>query len=288
MITLHLYRKRIVKGNYYADARPMGVFVDDYHICDMKPGDYFAVYITPGTHKIVVKIPVLILNTMTKEITVDANTTDVYVAFRGLLGKYIYSKMFEPVQYNSAIFSGAPGGMAKVVMHCEDIALKSFIWYSVSVDDQPVGTMDGKNPEMAFTVPKGKHRVAFESYFDFGYACIDVNDDFTYMLVDDCKIVGVHIPQNDPASASKQVKCVLTRTSMVKGCAASTKIRIDTNIDLSLKNGETKSVFITGGRHTIMLKANKVNVKDFIIPDNCSEIDILIDNLDDIKSITAK
>ena len=75
---------------------------------------------------------------------------------------------------------------------------------------------------------------------------------------------------------------------MVKGCAASTKIRIDTNIDLSLKNGETKSVFITGGRHTIMLKANKVNVKDFIIPDNCSEIDILIDNLDDIKSITAK
>ena len=37
-----------------------------------------------------------------------------------------------------------------------------------------------------------------------------------------------------------------------------------------------------------MLKANKVNIKDFIIPDNCSEIDILIDNLDDIKSITAK
>ena len=50
----------------------------------------------------------------------------------------------------------------------------------------------------------------------------------------------------------------------------------------------TISVFISEGRHTIMLKANKVNVKDFIIPDNCSEIDILIDNLDDIKSITAK
>ncbi len=43
MITLHLYRKRIVKGNYYADARPMGVFVDDYHICDMNPEMAFTV-----------------------------------------------------------------------------------------------------------------------------------------------------------------------------------------------------------------------------------------------------
>lgn len=197
MITLHVYRKRIVRGIYYADARPMGVFVDDYHICDMKPGDQFAVYVTPGPHKIVVKVPVLISNTLTKEITVDANTTDVYVAFRGRMGKYISPKLFEPVQYNAAIFSGAPGGIAKIAMHCEDMSLKSNIWYSVSIDDQPVGTMDGKNPEMAFTVPKGKHRVAFESYYGFGYACIDVNDDFTYMLVDDCNEIDILIDNLD-------------------------------------------------------------------------------------------
>ena len=288
MITLHLYRKRIVKGNYYADARPMGVFVDDYHICDMKPGDQFAVYVTPGPHKIVVKVPVLISNTLTKEITVDANTTDVYVAFRGRMGKYISPKIFEPVQYNAAIFSRVQSGIAKIAMHCEDIALKSFIWYAVSVDDQPVGTMDGKNPEMAFNIPKGRHRVAFESYFDFGYACIDVNEDFMYMLLDDCRIVCVQTPQLNPVGSGRQIKCVLTRTSMFRGCAAPTKIRIDTNIDLSLKNGETKSVFISEGKHTIMLKINKIIVREFIIPDNCSEIDILIDNLDEIKSITAK
>ena len=288
MTTLHLYRKRIVKGNYYTDSRPMGVFVDDYHICDMKPGEYAAVYVTPGPHKVVVKAPVLISNTFTKEFTVDANTTDVYVAFRGRMGKYISPKMFEPALYNAADFSGAPGGMAKVVMHCEDIALKSNIWYGVSIDDQPVGTMDGKNPEMAFNVPKGKHRVAFESYFNYGYACIDVTEDFMYMLVDNCKIIGIQVPQSNPVNSNRQIKCVLTRTSLVRGCAASTKIRIDTNIDMSLRNGETKSVFIPEGRHTIVLKANKITVRDFIIPDNCSEIDILIDNLDEIKSITAK
>ncbi len=37
-----------------------------------------------------------------------------------------------------------------------------------------------------------------------------------------------------------------------------------------------------------MLKANKITVRNFIIPDNCSENDILIDNLDEISSITAK
>ena len=288
MITLHLYRKRIVKNNYYADFRPIAVFVDDYHICDMKPGEYTAVMVTPGTHKIVLKLPVLISNTLTKEFTVDANTTDVYVAFRGRMGKYISSKIFEIAQYNNADFLCVPGNMSKVVMHCEDIALKSFIWYSVSIDDQPVGTMDGKNPEMAFIVPKGRHRVAFESHFDFGYACIDVNEDSLYMLVNDCKIIGIQTPKINPVNPNRQIKCVLTRTSHFSGCACSTKIRIDTNIDLSLRNGETKAVFISEGRHTIMLKANKINIKEFIIPDNCSEIDILIDSLDEIKSITAR
>lgn len=288
MITLHIYRKRIVKPNYYADPSPATVYVDDYKICDMKPGDQTAVYVTPGTHKITIRLPLISVHTLTQEFTADANTTDVYVAFRGKMGKYIYPQMFNPVQYNLADFTRAPGGMAKITMHCEDIALKSYIWYGVSIDDQPVGTMDGKNPEMAFNVPKGRHRVAFESYFEFAYACVDVNEDNMYMIVNDCRIVGVHIPQINPVNPGRQIKCVLTRTSLVRGCACATKIRIDSNIDINLRNGQTKSVFITEGRHMIMLKANKITVRDFIIPDNCSEIDILIDNLDEISSITAK
>ncbi len=154
MITLHLYRKNIVRDNYYADSRPMPVFVDDYHICDMKPADYTAVYVTPGTHKNVVKVPVLISNTLTKEITVDANTTDVYVAFAGRMGKYISPKIFEPALYNKVEFTGVPGAVSKVTFRSEDIALKHFIWYMVTIDDQAVGTMDGKNPELALNVPK--------------------------------------------------------------------------------------------------------------------------------------
>jgi len=42
------------------------------------------------------------------------------------------------------------------------------------------------------------------------------------------------------------------------------------------------------GIHSLVLKANRINVQQFIVPANCSEIDILIDNMDDIKSITAR
>ena len=288
MIRLHIYRKNIVHSNYYSDARPMPVFVDGYHICDMKPADYTAVYVTPGTHKIVVKVPVLLSNTLTKEFTVEANTTDVYVAFRGRMGKYISSKIFEPAQYNLAEFSSAPGIMAKVTFRSEDMSLKHFIWYAVSIDDQTVGIMDGKHPELALNVPKGKHRVTFESLFEIGYTWLDIREDCLYVPVNDCKIVSVLTPPDNPVNSNRQIKCVFTRESRVRGCACSTKITLDTNINISLRNGETKTVFISGGRHTLVLKANKINVREFIVPDNCSEIDILIDNMDDIISITAK
>ncbi len=108
------------------------------------------------------------------------------------------------------------------------------------------------------------------------------------MPVNDCRIVSVLTPPNNTVNPGRQIKCVFTRISQVRGCAASTKITLDTNNTFSLKNGETKAVFISEGSHSLMLKANKINVQQFIVPDNCSEIDILIDNMDDIKSITAK
>ena len=288
MITLHLYRKSITRNNYYVDSRPMGVFVDGYHVCDMKPADYMAVYITPGTHKIVIKVPVLISNTLTKEFTVDANTTDIYVAFAGRMGKYLSPKIFEPAQYNMAEFSSVPGNTTKVTIRCEDIALKHFIWYTVSIDDQGVGIMDGNNPEMVLNVPRGKHRVTFESLFDVGYSWLDVRDDDLYVVVDDCKVIGVLTPPAKPANPNRQIKCVFTRPNQFRGCAASTKITLDTNINFKLKNGETKAVFISEGVHSLVLKANRINIQQFIVPANCNEIDILIDHLDEIKSITAK
>ena len=288
MTTLHIYRKSIIKDNYYTDKRPMPVFVDDYHVCDMKPGDYTAVSVTPVPHKIVVKVPVLVSNTLTKEITVDGSSTDVYFAFRGRMGKYISPKIFEPAQYNMAEFSGVPGTMAKVALRSEDMALKPFIWYTVTINGHPAGTMDGDHLEFAFTIPKGKHRVAFESQFEIGYAVLDIREDSTYVLVNDCKIIYVLTPPVNPANPARQIKCVFTRKSRVEGCACSTKITIDTVQTLKLKNGETKAVFISEGRHVLVLRANKIEAREFTVPDNCSEIDILIDNMDDIVSITAK
>ncbi len=288
MITLHLYRKNIIHDNYYVDRRPMGVFVDGYHICDMKPSDYTAVYVTPGAHKIVVKVPVLISNTLTKEFTADANTTDVYVAFAGRMGKYISPKIFEPAQYNMAEFSSMPGNTTKVTFRCEDIALKHFIWYTVNIDDRAVGIMDGKNPELVLNVPRGKHRITFESLFDVGYSWLDVRDDDLYVVVNDCKAVCVLTPPAKPANPGRQVKCVFTRPSQFSGCAGSTKVTLDTNIYFKLKNGESKTMYISEGIHSLVLKANRINVQQFIVPANCSEIDILLENLEDIKSITAK
>lgn len=288
MITLHIYRKSIVKSNYYTDSRPLPVQVDGYHICDMKPGDYTAVYITPGTHKIFIKIPGLLSDPVIKEFTVEENTTDIYVSFRGIMGKYIHAMMFEPARYNLAEFSSLPGNMARVTFRSEDIDLKSFIWYMVTIDDQAVGTMDGKHPELTVNVPKGKHRITFESLFEVGYTWLDVREDNLYVPVNNCSIVGVLTPPNNPVNPGRQIKCVLTRLSQVRGCACSTKITLDTNINFNLKNGETKTMLISEGRHSLVLKANRVNIQEFIVPANCSEIDILIENIDNIKSITAK
>ena len=288
MITLHIYRKRIVKPNYYANAKPISVYVDGYHICDMKPQDYTAVYVVPGTHKIVMKVPGVFEDPLTKEFTVYDSTTDVYLAFRGRMGKYIAPKIFEIAQYNLGEFSSTQGDMATVNMRCEDIALKSYIWYTVTVDDYAAGVMDGKHPEMAFNAARGKHRVMFESLFDLAYASLEVKDDSSLVIVQDCNIVSVSPLMNNSASSIRPVKCVFTRTSKFSGCAGTTRITIDNDINLSLKNGETKDVFISEGRHTLMVKANKVTVREFIVPDNCSEINILIDNLDEICSITAK
>lgn len=98
MITLHIYRKKIIKDNYYANTKPIPVFVDGYYICDMKPGDYTAVYVIPGTHKIDMKVPGLLSSPLTKEFTVAENNTDVYVAFRGRMGKWIEPMIFEIAQ----------------------------------------------------------------------------------------------------------------------------------------------------------------------------------------------
>ena len=288
MIRLHIYRKKIIKDNYYANTTPVPVFVDDCHICDMKPADYTAVTVTPGTHKIVMKVPGLLSDPLTKEFTVDAGITDVYVAFRGRMGKYIDPVIFEIARYNIADFSCVPGNMTKVAMRCEDMALKSFIWCSVTIDGRMVGTMDGKHLDMVFTVPKGKHRVTFESLFEVGFACLDAREDFMQVLVNECGIICVYAPQNNPVSSNRQIKCVFTRTGRIVGCAGTTRIRIDTDINVNLKNGETKAVFISEGRHLLVIRANKIQTRELIVPDNCSEIDILIDNMDDISSITAK
>lgn len=288
MITLHIYRKRIVKPNYYANAKPISVYVDGYHICDMKPQDYTAVYVVPGTHKIVMKVPGVFEDPLTKEFSVYDSTTDVYLAFRGRMGKYIAPKIFEIAQYDLGEFSSTQGDMATVNMRCEDIALKSYIWYTVTVDDYAAGVMDGKHPEMAFNAARGKHRVMFESLFDLAYASLDVKDDSSLVIVQDSNIISVTSLKYNSASLDRPVKCVFTRTSKFRGCAGTTRITIDTDINLSLNNGGTSAVFISEGRHTLMVKANKVNVREFIVPANCSEIDILIDNMDDIVSITAK
>ena len=71
IVNLRIYNKAIVRANYYAEIRATSVFVDDKHICDLLPGYYTNVGITPGKHKIVIKSPGFLMAPVTKEFTVD-------------------------------------------------------------------------------------------------------------------------------------------------------------------------------------------------------------------------
>ncbi|WP_034450377.1 hypothetical protein [Butyrivibrio sp. AE2032] len=176
IINLRIYRKAIVRSHYYADARAITVYVDDQHIADLNPGYLVVVGITPGTHKMVIKAPGFLMAQVTKEFTVDANTTDVYVAFRGRLGKYVDPVIFDPYQYNAAELSRLTERTTKITIRSEDLSLKGNIWYSVAVDDQPIGTIDGNHLSLVSAIAKGKHKISFESVHEVDYACIDVKE----------------------------------------------------------------------------------------------------------------
>ena len=288
MVTLHIYRKKTVRDNYYVNPKPIPVYVDDYHICDLKPGETTAVYVVPGPHKLEIKPPGFLEDPVTKEFTVDASYTDVYVAFRGRMGKYIRPWIFGVYQNNIAEFSGTSQEMGRVTFRWEDIDLKINVWYEISIDGQPIGIMDGKHPELAMNIPKGKHRVKFEELHEAEYESLDVTTDNSYVLVSNCKILHVQRSWNNPMTSNRQIKCVFTRQSQFAGCAATTKILIDAVSLVTLKNGETKAVLISEGKHSLLIKCNKIEVREIVVPENCSELYIMIENVDNITSITAK
>lgn len=290
MIKLHIYRKKIIKPHYYADARAIPVFLDDKPIGDMNPGDNIITDIAPGPHKIVIKAPGFLMAPVTKEFTVDENSTDVHVAFRGRLGKYIEPMIFELIQYNAAELLSREENSTKITVCSEDMSLKMNIWYMVTVDDRMVGTMDGNSPSLVFNTSKGKHLVVFEALHEIGYAIVNVKDDCDsmYVLVNNCEVLDVrsHIPQ--ASSSARQVKCVFTRSRQFKGCAGTTKIIIDGSVKVDLKNGETKETYLSEGNHSLLIKCNRIETKDFVVPENSNKVTFNIEDVDDIRSIVVE
>ena len=287
---LHIYRKSIIKPNYYSSTKEIPLYVDDRYITDMKPGDTINLEITPGTHKIVIKAPGLLMAPVTSEFTADENSTDIYVAFRGRLGKYIDPKIFEIKQFKASDLMVSTTQRAKVTFISEDISLKCNIYCNITVDGQPVGHLDGYNPRLEFIAAKGKHFAFLESYYEAGYACIDVKDfsDSTIVMIDDCDILDIqpHFPKT--VNSNSQVKCVFSRPSQFRGCAGTTKIVIDGELRLNLKNGETKEVLLSEGNHCLMLKANSIRVVDFVVPENSNKVIINLVDIDKIQSIVAE
>lgn len=290
IINLRIYRKSIVKPNYYADARPIPVYVDDKHMGDMNPGYFIIVGITPGTHKIVIKAPGFLMAPVTQEFTVNENTTDVYVAFRGRMGKYIEPMIFDVCQYNANELSRETLRTTKITFSNEDITLKFNIWCAITIDDQPIGIMDGNHLRLESSIAKGKHKISFESLYRVGYECIDVKEDYgnLFVPIGECNIIDVQSLSSNRGGSNRQVKCVLSRTGEFRGCLGTTHITIDGNINVELKNGGTKEVFLPEGNHTIMVKANGVTTRNFVIPEKCNKVSIFIENVDKIRSIVTE
>lgn len=230
IVNLRIYRKAIIRPHYYADARPIPVCVDDHHVGDLNPGYLVNVGITPGTHKMEIKAPGFLMAPVSKEFTVDVNTTDVYVAFRGRLGKYVDPVIFDVYQYNASELSRDTARTTPITFHSEDISLKGNIWYSVAIDDVPVGTMDGNHLSLDTAIPKGKHKISFESIHEVDYGCIDVREDCDslYVPVNRGKIIDVQAHSAQSNASGRLVKCVMTRSSQIKGCAGTTNISIVT------------------------------------------------------------
>ena len=98
MARLHIYRKSIIKANYYTDTRAISVFLDDRLIGKMNPGNNMTIEVAPGPHKMVIRPGGLLRFPDTQEFTVDADSTDVYAAFRGRMARYIDPMIFQIYQ----------------------------------------------------------------------------------------------------------------------------------------------------------------------------------------------
>ncbi len=290
IVNLRIYNKAIVRANYYAEIRATSVFVDDKHICDLLPGYYTNVGITPGKHKIVIKSPGFLMAPVTKEFTVDESTTDVYVAFRGRLGKYIQPMIFDEYQYNARELSRETERTTKITFSDERVALKINMWCTVTIDDQPIGITDGNHLRLETTIAKGKHKISFETYYEVGYACIDIKEDYgnLFVPIDECRIIDIQSLFYNQGDSNRQVKCILSRSSQFAGCACTTKITIDGTINVDLRNGGTKEVFISEGNHSIVARANGVYTSNFVVPENCKKVTIYIENMDKIRSIVVE
>ena len=57
---------------------------------------------------------------------------------------------------------------------------------------------------------------------------------------------------------------------------------------IDLNNGGTKEVYISEGRHSIMVKANSITTRDFVVPTNCNNVSIFIEDVDQIRSIVTE
>lgn len=290
MARLHIYRKSIIKANYYTDTRAISVFLDDRLIGKMNPGNNMTIEVAPGPHKMVIRPGGLLRFPDTQEFTVDADSTDVYAAFRGRMARYIDPMIFQIYQHNCMEMSSETAKTTRIAFSSEDIYFKHFMWYAVTIDYQLVGHMDRNNKRLECTISKGKHPVAFESMFDVGYGCIDIKEDsdYVYVPVNTCRIVDIQSFSTRPTGQGRQVNCVFSRNSQFAGCAGKTEITLDGNVKFYLRNGETKVMTISEGKHALLVKANHIEKREFVVPENCNKVTIFIETLDKIRSIVME
>lgn len=291
VVKFHFYRKVNTVGMIEADTHHHDICIDGKKLFTIGPGEKneAAIELQPGKH-LVEFVPCYGLAhlALKREIEIDENTTDFYMAFT--CGRHIY--IYSRAQYNNNEYSRAEFNNEKnvnlvvKVLHSSGRAVELT---KITIDG--IEYTDINNPEeYQIKIASGKHMFFCETNANMLYSSIDVPEDCdsfiaTIGFVNDqsensgmggnIKLLGA-CPvnkSNTDGESQKEIECILKRESRLIGNHMyKVQICID-DYSTFIKGGEIKKTKIKPGKHIVIIKkVSTSETREIEVPENCSAV----------------
>jgi len=289
-IKIHLYLKDIINA-YGTMKKQKKIYIDKTFITNINLGETKEVELElqPGKHQLIIEDSKLIANKTKKEFELNEESTEIYIGMQYLGYKSKTIKVVTLEQYNNEEYK-AGEKTVKLTIHRMTSPTQTHQKdnYSVTIDGlEKIGKYD---TDIEINVSTGKHKIKYETPIAIKYSSVDIPEDCeNFHITFETQFEYINILNaNSYEKKEKNIECIISRKKMFAGSALKTQIEIDNDIKLDVKNGETKNIKVSTGKHTLIIKGTITKTKEFEVPENCNIVCIYIEGLNNITSIDIK